>query len=179
MGRKRKILDPSKAWKRADLAITQRLQEPIVGVPDLTVEQVEEVSSALMAACFSDEGAQVKSQILAALANTIEYQKTPYKPYVFKKLRRDTLGCARSKGPHQKEAARFLLIGTLFWAWRHEFGQEPKINRKIVQYDWQTRTTPFVAFATSILAVAKIYKVIDNLNAYLAHERTLQGQSPK
>ena len=179
MGRKRKILDPSKEWKRADLAITHRLKEPIVGVPDLTEEQVFEVSSALMAAGFSDQGAKVKDRILIALANAIDYQKTPYKPYVFKKLRRDTLGCARSRGPHQKALVRYLLIYSLFWAWRQEFGQEPKINRKIAQGDWEKNTTPFVAFAKPILAAAKIYKVIDNLNTYLAYERALLEEAQK
>jgi len=173
MGRKRKPIDPSKEWQRGDEAITQRLGEPISNGAPLSQAKIAEVDDALITAGFASNRTRPRNLILAALANTLEYQKTPYKPYVFKKLTRITFGTDRPKGPHQKVHARRLLISALFLAWRTAFQKEPRINRKIVQKDLRTTRTPFVVFAAQILAIAKIGKVEDNLNHYRVHERSV------
>jgi hypothetical protein len=175
MGRKRKPIDPSKYWKRGDLAITRRLKEPISDGVQLTQAQMDEVDDALISAGFPRNRTRPRNLILAALSHALDYQKTPYKPYVFKKLTRDTFGTDRPKGPHQKIRIRILLISALFLAWRIAFQKEPRINRKIVQKDKRTVRTDFVVFAAQILAMAKIGKVEDNLNQYRIHERSVRS----
>ena len=171
MGRKRKSLNPSQYYQRGDLALNQRLNEPIVDPAPLSKEQIDEVEDALIAAGFAQNRTRPRNLILAALANTLDYQKVPYKPYVFKKLTRATFGADRPKGAHQKEHARMLLIAAIFLAWRIAFKEEPRVSRKIVQKDLRTIRSPFVVFAGQILTLAKIGKVEDNLNAFLAYER--------
>lgn len=177
MGSKPKPLHPASHWVRGDEAISQRLNERFTEHP-LTPDQITEVDDALISASFTSNRTRPKNLILVALANALDYLATPYKPYVFKKLTRDTFGANRPYGPHQKLRARLLLGAALFQAWRLGHGTEPRINRKIVEKDKRTVRTPFVIFAAQILAIAKIGKVEDSLMLYRSFERATHAGIP-
>ena len=166
----RKPLRSSQYWKRDDVAITQRLNEPIVTPAPLSKEYLDALDEALIDAGFPRNRTRARNLILAALANVLDYQKRPYKSYAFAQLTRDSFGAARCAGPHQKELARLLLIHSLFLAWRISFERKPTISRKITAKDQKTIRSPFVVFAGSILALAGIGKVEDNLAIYKSYE---------
>ena len=178
MGRKRKPINPSLYWRRADLAITQRLNEPFV-TKQLSAQDLAEVNDAMIAAGFPKNKLRPRALILSALANAKDYRQTPHKPYTWKKLTRTSFGATRARGNQHNAALRFFLIAALFLAWRIAFGKEPRINRKIVKKDLHTIKTPFVVFAAQILAIVNIRKVEDNLNWYRIYERAVHaGKSP-
>jgi hypothetical protein len=146
----------------------ERINEPFY-TPPLSSEKIAQVDDALIAAGFGPKRTRPKNLIVSALANAIDYQEVPYKPYTFQQLTRDSFGAARSAGPHQKELARLLLIHSLFLAWRMSFDKKPTISRKITAKDPKTIRSPFVVFAQSILALAGIGKVEDNLAIYKSY----------
>ena len=147
----------------------ERINEPFY-TPPLSSEQIAKVDDALIAAGFGPKRTRQKNLIVSALANAIDYQEVPYKPYAFKELTRDSFGAACSAGPHDKELARLLLMHSLFLAWRMSFDKKPTISRKITAKDHKTIRSPFVLFAESILALARIGKVEDNLATYKSYE---------
>ena len=177
MGRQAKTLDPATHWERGDEAITIRLTERHTE-KTLTNDQVVEVDDAFITAGFASNRTRPKKLVLGALTNALDYLATPYKPYVFKKLTRDTFGTERPHGPHQMLRVRLLLCAALFQAWRLDHQSEPRINRKIVQKDKRTTRTPFVIFAAQILAIARIGKVEDSLMLYRSYERATHAGTP-
>ena len=178
MGRKRKPINPSLYWRRADLAITQRLNDPFI-TKQLSAQDLAEVDDAMIAAGFPKKKLRPRTLILSALANAKDYRQTPHKPYTWKKLTRTSFGANRTRGNQDNAALRFFVIAALFLAWRLAFGKEPRINRKIVRKDRHTIKTPFVVFAAQILAMVNIRRVEDNLNLYRIYERAVHaGKSP-
>jgi hypothetical protein len=73
MGRKRKPINPSKHWKRSDLAVAHRLNEPISNGTLLTQAQIDEVDDALISAYFPRNRTRPRNLILAALSHVLDY----------------------------------------------------------------------------------------------------------
>lgn len=158
-------------YKSDDVAM-RRLHEPMMDYA-ITGQQMQQIKDALDSAGIYQYRSRIEANIARALGNAIDYTNHSFKPYAFKKLTKLTFGTARVKGPHRKELIRMQLIHALFLAWRHAFGSEPTISRKITAKDQWTVRSPFVVFATEILAIAHIGKPEDHLTLYRSYENAV------
>ena len=156
-------------WSQKEVNVLVRLNEPLAE-EDLTLSETECLEDALQSAYFSKTYSQAHAQLGLALANAKAYKAKPTKPYLYKKLNRNTFGTARLRGPHNHALMRHYLISAIYRVWRNEFGVEPRISRKIVAKDHQTMRSDFVVFGAKILSIVGIGKPEEHLTLYRSYE---------